>query len=207
LVGRQVSVASTSYPNNAGGTTTASPFTTFNRVNVALHLYVRPQITRGQGIQMQIDQGNDTLDPLSAIDNTTNPTFRISSIVTSVHVESNDIIVLGGLIQDGLGNDNNGLPILKGIPGLGRLFQHNIRTRDKRVLMVFIKPVILRNERDNLQVTGSKYNNVRQYQLDWLRSQEIYEQNNNETVLPPLTQMPLPRPFTHPPTPVPKMTK
>lgn len=201
LVGRQVSVASTSYPNNAGGTTTASPFTTFNRVNVALHLYVRPQITRGQGIQMQIDQGNDTLDPTSALDNTTNPTFRISSIVTSVHVESTDIIVLGGLIQDSLGNDDNRLPILGGIPGVGRLFQHNIRTRDKRVLMVFIKPIILRNERDNLHVTGEKYNDVRQYQLDWLRSQEIYAQNNNETVLPPWSQAPLPRPFTRPSAP------
>lgn len=198
LVGRQVSIASTSYPNNAGGTTTASPFTTFNRVNVALHLYVRPQITRGQGIQMQIDQGNDTLDPASTTDSTTNPTFRISSIVTSVHVESGDIVVLGGLTQDSLGNDDNRLPILGGIPGIGRLFQHNIRNRDKRVLMVFIKPIILRNERDNIQITDGKYNNVRQYQLDWLRSQEIYESNNKETVLPSLTQAALPRPFDTP---------
>ena len=200
LVGKQVSIATTSYPNNAGGTTTASPYTTFNRVNVALHLYVRPQITRGQGIQMQIDQGNDTLDPASTTDSTTNPTFKISSIVTSVHVESGDIIVLGGLTQDSLGNDNNRLPILGDIPGLGRLFQHNIRNRDKRVLMVFIKPIILRNERDNLHVTGQKYNDVRQYQLDWTRSQEAFEQNNIETVLPPLTQATLPRPFDGPPS-------
>lgn len=198
LVGKQVSVSSTSYPNNAGGSTTASPYTTFNRVNVALHLYVRPQITRGQGIQMQIDQGNDTIDPTSQ-DSTTNPTFRISSIVTSVHIDSGDVVVLGGLTQDGLSNEDNRIPILGGIPGIGRLFQRNLRTREKRVLMVFIKPIILRNERDNLQVTGSKYNDTRQVQLDWIRSQEIYEQNNNETVLPPLTQMVLPRPFTSTP--------
>ena len=207
LVGKQVSVAASSYPNNANGTTTASPFTTFNRVNVALHLYVRPQITHGQGIQLQIDQGNDTLDPATTTDSTTNPTFRISSIVTSVHVESGDAVVLGGLIQDSLGNDNNRLPILGDIPGIGRLFQHNIRNRDKRVLMVFIKPIILRNERDNLHVTGDKYNDVRQYQLDWLRSQEEYEQNNNQTVLPPWTQVPLPRPFTHPPAHFSEVTK
>lgn len=199
LVGKQVSVASTSYPNNAGGTTTASPYTTFNRVNVALHLYVRPQITRGQGIQMQIDQGNDTLDPASTTDSTNNPTFKISSIVTSVHVESGDIVVLGGLTQDSIGNDNNRLPILGDIPGVGRLFQHNIRNRDKRVLMVFIKPIILHNERDNLQITGQKYNDIRQYQMDWLRSQEEFEQANNETVLPPLTQGSLPIPFSGPP--------
>ncbi|KTD82371.1 GspD family T2SS secretin variant LspD [Legionella waltersii] len=200
LVGKQVSVASTSYPNNAGGTTTASPYTTFDRVNVALHLYVRPQITRGQGIQLQIDQGNDTLDPASTTDSANNPTFKISSIVTSVHVESGDVVVLGGLTQDSIGNENNRLPILGDIPGIGRLFQHNIRNRDKRVLMVFIKPIILHNERDNLHVTGEKYNSTRQYQLDWLKSQEAFTQSNDETVLPPLTQGTLPIPFNSLPT-------
>ncbi|MGX6641647.1 GspD family T2SS secretin variant LspD [Legionella pneumophila] len=203
LIGKQVSVASTSYPNNAGGTTTASPFTTFDRVNVALHLYVRPQITRGQGIQLQIDQGNDTLDPsVATTESATTPTFNISSIVTSVHVESGDIVVLGGLIQDSIGNDNNKLPILGDIPGIGRLFQRNIRNRDKRVLMVFIKPIILRNERDNLHVTGEKYNYIRQYQLDWIRSQEAFEQTDDETVFPPLTQGNLPVPFSATPIPI-----
>jgi len=198
LVGQQVSIASTTYPNNAGGTATASPYTTFDRVNVALHLYVRPQINQGQGIQMQIDQGNDTLDPASAAVNTTNPTFRISSIVTSVHVESGDIVVLGGLTQDSIGNDNNRIPILGDIPGIDRLFKRGVHTRGKRVLMVFIKPIILRSEQDNLLLTGDKYSGVRQYQLDWLRSQEAYIQSNNATVLPTLNEASLPRPFSRP---------
>jgi general secretion pathway protein D len=197
LVGKQVSVASTTYPNNAGGTTTASPYVTFDRVNVALHLYVRPQITRGRGIQLQIDQGNDTLDPAS-VANSNNPTFKISSIVTSVHVESGDIVVLGGLTQDSLGNDNNRLPILGDIPGIGRLFQKNVRNREKRVLMVFIRPIILRNERDTVQVSGGKYNDVRQYQLDWLRTQE-YHDDNGDTILPPLKLADLPKPFSRHP--------
>ncbi len=199
LVGKQVSIQSTSYPNNAGGSTTASPYTTFDRVNVALHLYVRPQVTQGQGIQMQIDQGNDTLDPPNTIIVGTNPTFKISSIVTSVHVQSGDIIVLGGLTQDSHGDDNNRIPILGDIPGVGRLFQRNLRTRDKRVLMVFIKPIILRNERENLQVTGEKYNDTRQYELDWVRSEEAYHPSDSESILTPLTQANLPRPFTDPP--------
>lgn len=198
LIGKQVSVASSSYPNNANATTTASPYTTFDRVNVALHLYVRPQITRGQGIQMQIDQGNDTLDPASTLDSNTNPTFNISSIVTSVHVESGDIVVLGGLAQDSLGNDNNGVPILGAIPGLGRLFQHNITNHEKKVLMVFIRPCILRSENDALQVTGGKYNDLRQTQLGWLRTQ-AYNPENKRTVLPPLEASSLPRPFSRPP--------
>jgi len=196
LVGKQVSVASTTYPNNAGGTTTASPYVTFDRVNVALHLYVRPQITRGEGIQLQIDQGNDTLDPASAT-NTNNPVFKISSIVTSVHVESGDIVVLGGLKQDSLGNNDNRIPILGDIPGLGRLFQHNIRNREKRVLMVFIRTIILRNERQAVQVTGGKYDDLRQYQLDWLRTQP-YDQKNNDVLLQPLQTADLPKPFSDP---------
>lgn len=198
LIGKQLSVATTSYPNNAGGTTTASPFTTFERVNVALHLYVRPQITRGQGIQMQIDQGNDTLDATSTIDITTNPVFNISAIVTSVHVDSGDIIILGGLAQDSLGNDDTRLPILGDIPGVGRLFQRNLTNREKKVLMVFIRPQILRTERDALMVTGGKYVDIRQYQLESLREQE-YDERNKDIVLPPLRQAPLPKPFCRPP--------
>ncbi|MCE3044100.1 GspD family T2SS secretin variant LspD [Legionella sp. 16cNR16C] len=194
LVGKQVSVASTTYPNNAGGTTTASPYVTFDRVNVALHLYVRPQITRGQGIQLQIDQGNDTLDPSTTL-NTDNPTFKISSIVTAVHVESGDIVVLGGLTQDSLANDDNKLPIIGDIPGVGRLFQHNIRNREKRVLMVFIRPIILRNPRDSFSVTGGKYNDLREYQLDSLRQQESFHQSDDEIVLPALSGAELPKPF------------
>lgn len=199
LVGKQVSVTSTTYPNNAGGTAVGSPYETFNRVNVALHLYVRPQITRGKGIQLQIDQGNDTVEPTST-SNTTNPTFDISSIVTSVHVESGDIVVLGGLIQNSLGNDNNKIPIIGDIPGLGRLFQRNGSDHEKRVLMVFIRPVILRNERDAIEATSSKYYDIRQYELAMLR-QEPYNRENEGMILPPLSQAKLPRPFSRPPKP------
>lgn len=194
LIGKQVSIATSSYPNNAQGTTTASPFTTFDRVNVALHLYVRPQITRGRGIEMQIDQGNDTLEPSAAVDNP-NPTFNISAIVTSVHVESGDIIVLGGLAQDSVANDDNNIPIIGQIPGVGRLFQHNIVNHEKKVLMVFIRPHILKTERDAMEVSGGKYNHMRQDQLDIGRAQEQYTPYINKTIAPPLHQSTLPKPF------------
>ncbi|NCT57599.1 MAG: type II protein secretion LspD [Legionella sp.] len=195
VIGKQVSVATSQYPNNAGGTTTASPFTTFDRMNVALHLYVRPQITRGQGIQMQIDQGNDTLDPLASTDSNTTPTFNISAIVTSVHVESGDMVVLGGLTQDSLGSDKLGVPILGEIPGLGRFFQHNITNREKKILMVFIRPVILRTEANTLQVSGAKYNDTRLEQLEISRAQESFNQHDKDTVLPALSHAVLPKPF------------
>lgn len=200
LIGKQVSVAATSYPNNASGQTPASPYTTFDRVNVALHLYVRPQITNGQGIQMQIDQGNATLDTINVIDPGVTPTFNISSIVTSVHVESGNIIVLGGLAQDSLSNDNNNLPILGDIPGIGRLFQRKITNREKKVLMVFIRPHILRTEKDNLEITGSKYNHMRMDQIDIARSQDEYNRTDKNTIAPAWHTTNLPKPFCKPKT-------
>lgn len=200
LIGKQVSVASSSYPNNAGGTTTASPYTTFDRVNVALHLYVRPQITRAKGIQLQIDQGNDTLDTLNPINPGVTPTFNISSIVTSVHIESGDIVVLGGLAQDRVEDDMTGIPILEDIPGLGRLFQHKINNREKKVLMVFIRPHILRTEGDTMNVTGAKYNDLRQEQLGIVRDRP-YNPKDKATILRPWHVANLPKPFARPPAP------
>lgn len=194
LIGQQVSVASTNYPNNAAGTTTASPYTTFNRVNVALHLYVRPQITRNGGIKLQIDEGHDTLDP-ATVSNTDNPIFRISSIVTSVHIQSGDVVVLGGLTQDSLANNNTALPILKDIPGLGRLFQRNRRDREKKVLMVFIRPIIMRNSDDAIHITGAKYEPTREDQLAFVRRQETFVQSDQDTVLPKHNPAHLPIPF------------
>jgi general secretion pathway protein D len=195
LVGKQVSVASSSYPNNANATTTASPYTTFDRMNVALHLYVKPQITQDHGIQMQIDQGNDSLVPTANEDSNTIPIFNISAIITSVHVESGDVIVLGGLAQDSVAKDVVSIPILGDIPGIGRLFQHNVVNREKKVLMVFIRPVILRNERQVSAATNKKYNNTRQLQLDISRAQDEFKPGDRDTVLPPLHTAKLPKPF------------
>ena len=206
LIGKQVSIATSSYPNNAGGTTTASPFTTYDRVNVALHLYVKPQITRSGGIQMQLDEGHDTLDSNNSLFQSPTPTFNISAIVTSVHVQSGDTVILGGLRQDTLGNDNTKVPILGDIPGVGRLFQHNITSHEKKVLMVFIRPKILQTDQDSLNITGSKYNDIRQQELHFIREQERFEERNAKTVMPPLHTATLPRPFAHP-TPLKNVTK
>lgn len=205
-VGQQISVAASTYPNNAQGTTNAgTPFTTFNRVNVTLHIYVRPQITRGEGIQLQIDQGNDTIDRATAL--STNPTLNVSAIVTSVHVDSGDIVVLGGLTQDDLSNNDNKLPIFGDIPGLGKLFQRNRIRRQKRVLMVFLKPTILHNEAETVIASNAKYRQTRKYELEWVRSQEEYDKTNSSTILPPLNTADLPRPFSRPPLVLAQVTK
>lgn len=194
LVGKQVSIEDSTYPNNAGGTTTASPYTTFDRQNVALHLYVTPQINRGSAVKMIIDHGNDTL--ANPNDNSGRPIVNTSSIKTSVIVNSGNILVLGGLIQNQLNDEDQSIPILGKLPGLGQLLFHNrTRTRSKQALMVFLRPIILRNPTDGLHITDQHYNDLRNEQLAWLR-QQPYSDNLKNLVLKPLgKQIHLPRPF------------
>lgn len=197
LVGKEVSIQDSSYPGNAGGGTT-NPYNTFTRQKVALHLYVRPQISHDNNVQLQIDHGNDTLaNPAEAL--TGRPVLNISNILTSVMVNSGDILVLGGLIQNGLSTNGIKIPIVGDIPGLGELFQNNTRKREKKVLMVFLRPVIIKDEKSALQVTGSKYFTAREEQLNWVRH-EPYNRSNKEIELRDLQKITLPKPFQSPST-------
>ena len=60
--------------------------------------------------------------------------------------------------------------------------------------MVFIRPIILRNETDFMQISGSKYNSIRQSELAWLRNQ-AYDAKNESMVLPAQHAAVLPKPF------------
>ncbi len=193
LIGKEVSIQDSNYPGNAGGAGTTNPYNTFTRQKVALHLYVRPQISQGESVQLQIDQGNDTLaDPTDATSG--RPVINTSNINTSVLVNSGDILVLGGLIQNGLQKSGNKIPILGDIPGVGEIFKRNQNTRDKKVLMVFIRPIIISNPKSSIQVTGDKYNRVRGEQLEWFQK-ERYNPEYNKMVLPRFKDIDLPKPF------------
>lgn len=192
IIGQEVSVQNAAYQNNAqsGGT----PYETYDRRKVALHLYVTPQIDQGKSLLLSIDQGNDSLqDP----DNlTTTPVFNISSIRTSVLVNSGDILVLGGLMKNELDRSDHGIPLLKDIPGLGDLFKVNNKSKNKRNLLVFIRPIILYNDHQAINITSGKYNDVRQMQLNWF-NKEFYQPDYKDNVLPPYRKpKTLPNPFS-----------
>lgn len=198
LVGKEISIQDSSYPGNSGGGGQLNPYNTFTRKNVALHLYVRPQISQGNSIQLQIDHGNDTL-PNDETATNGRPVVNKSSIQTSVLVNSGDVLVLGGLVQHGRQLAGTKLPILGDIPGVGQLFQKNAHGKAKKVLMVFIRPIIMKNNRTDLQVSGSKYFDLRQQQLEWMRDYQPYDPQNKEMIMPSVTRSArLAKPFSTP---------
>lgn len=144
-----------------GGANTVTPFITTEYRDVGLNLKIVPQITSGDTVQLQIIQAVDSLGPML----NDNPTTHNREVATQVIVDSGDILVLGGLIQTEDKMNKSKVPILGDIPLLGKLFQSENTVREKTNLMIFIRPVIMRDATTNAMVTNSKYNSIRDIQI------------------------------------------
>jgi general secretion pathway protein D len=140
-----------------GAGTAVTPFQTIERRDVGLTLRFRPQISEGGTVRLQIYQ------EVSSVQDTTNPAGVITNkrtIESTVLVEDGQIIVIGGLIQDSVNDGVEKVPGLGDIPLLGNLFQYRTRGRSKTNLMVFLRPVVLRDARRADPLTSDRYDYI-----------------------------------------------
>jgi len=164
VVGQNVPFITGSYTSTGTGSSTpTNPFQTISRQDVGLSLKIKPQINEGDTVRMEIAQEVSSISSATtgAADIVTNK----RAIKTSVLVDSGQVLVLGGLIDDQQVQNDQKVPGLGDIPILGYLFSYKKTTLVKRNLMVFIHPTILRSERDSLAIVGDKYNYMRDQQL------------------------------------------
>lgn len=171
-----------------GGENTVTPFITTEYRDVGLELNILPQITSGNAIQMHITQKVDNLGPL-LLDK---PTTATREVTTEVLVDDGDILVLGGLISTEDRADISKVPYLGDIPWLGKLFQNEVLRTEKTNLMIFIRPVIMRDAAKSRVITEDKYNTIRSLQIT------SHAPNDMESnLLPPwqYTDVALPKPF------------
>jgi general secretion pathway protein D len=162
-VGQQVPFA-TGETNNSN--TNGVPFTSFASQDVGLNLILRPQITHSGAIKMYIEHDLSSIVAGSGATNPgNNPTTTDRYLTTNVMVDNGQILVLGGLIQNNWQDTVSKVPLLGDIPLIGNLFKRTNKSLVKNNLMIFIRPVVLRDTEDNLQVTSGKYNYMRQKQL------------------------------------------
>jgi len=165
FIGQQVSIPSGSFSSTgSGGSTPSNPFTTFDRVPVGISLKVKPQISEGDTVRLDIDQAVDSIAAGSAGQGDVVTSER--KINTSVMVDNGKILVLGGLIKDDLVENEQKVPLLGDIPLLGALFRFKSVKKVKTNLLVFLRPVILRDEKDGMALTNSKYKYIRDLQLE-----------------------------------------
>ncbi len=156
VVGREVPFQTGTYAST--GTSVSNPFSTIERKNVGLKLKVTPQIlNQGNEVYLDIDQEvSDVLPKGEAVDIQT--TKR--QIKTQVIVGDGNMIVLGGLITEKETEVESKIPGLGDIPGLGQLFRSSKNKREKVNLMVFLRPVIIKNNAMSNFYSQKKYHKM-----------------------------------------------
>lgn len=140
VVGQNVPFITGQYAQN-GTSTTASPFQTIERKDVGLTLKIKPQIMQGGAVKLQVFQEVSNVAPLAA--SSAGVITNKRSIESTILVDENQIVVLGGLIQDSVNEVQNKTPLLGDIPLLGHLFRYETRQHTKTNLMVFIRPYVM----------------------------------------------------------------
>ena len=185
VVGQNVPFVTGSYTTSSSS---ASPFQTIERKDVGITLRIRPQIGENGTIRMTIFQESSSVSS-STSPGTTNagPTTNKRSIESTVVVGDGKIIVLGGLIEDRYSGEASEIVGLAKLPLVGPLFRTMSRSRKKTNLVVFLRPLVMRDDVAADQMTLDRYDFIR------ARQREIPE--DVRQVLPPGTPMPeLPAP-------------
>jgi general secretion pathway protein D len=141
---------------------TSSPFQTIQREEVGTILKVTPHINEGNSVQLKIEQEDSS--PGAKLTDSADISTNKRSIKTTVLIEDGGIIVLGGLISDSVTESEDRVPGLGAIPIIGNLFKSRSGSRQKKNLMVFIRPKIMRDADATESTSEAAYNTVRQSQ-------------------------------------------
>jgi len=158
------------------GTNNSNPFRTTSRQEVGIKLEVTPQINEGSSVVMQIkiEVSGVAGVPMSGIDIITNK----RAIETTALVDNNQIIVLGGLVDEDTQDSVSKVPFLGSVPILGRLFQSSSKTTVKKNLMVFLRPTIITDSQSATSASSDKYNYIKARQILTGESQQLIDLTN-----------------------------
>ena len=161
VIGQNVPFVTGSYAVSAAATT-PTPFQTVERKDVGLTLRIKPQISEGGAVRLQIFQ------EVSNVQDSTNASGIITnkrSVESTVLVDDGQIVVIGGLIQDSVKDGVEKVPGLGDLPLIGSLFRYSTRSRSKTNLMVFLRPTLLR--------TGERVNSLSNDRYDYILGQQL----------------------------------
>ncbi|MBT3830012.1 MAG: type II secretion system secretin GspD [Gammaproteobacteria bacterium] len=162
-------------PFRTGSTTSGSngasnPFTTIQREDVGLTLEVTPNIHDGNLVQLKVHQEVSEVDPgsLSVIgaEGSADLITNIRTIDTTILVDDQEVIIIGGLIRDKETSNNSKVPILGSVPGLGFLFRSTSTTTQKQNLLVFLRPTVLDSRAAITSATQRKFNSVYEVEIE-----------------------------------------
>lgn len=183
VVGQNVPFVTGQFTNAASGAT--NPFQTVERKDVGLTLRVKPQISETGTVKMTVFQEVSSVDysRAASIGLITNK----RSIESNVLVDDGSIIVLGGLLSDEFTGNASKVPGLGDIPAFGWLFKSETRTRSKKNLMVFLRPVVVRDAKSSDTLSTNRYEQMMGLQRNAVPAYNPLLDTGPAPLLPPLT--------------------
>ncbi|HEY3700244.1 MAG TPA: type II secretion system secretin GspD [Spongiibacteraceae bacterium] len=180
VVGQEVPFKTGSFTQTGNSSAVSSPFQTIQRQNVGLTLKVTPHINEGDSLVLEISQEVSSLSGAAGEVGASDVITNERKIESKVLSDNGQTIVLGGLIKDDVQQTSQKVPLLGDIPMVGRLFRSSSSKKIKTNLMVFLRPVIVREGRALTGATGEKYRYIRDEQLstrergsDFLNKREL----------------------------------
>ena len=183
IVGQNVPFITGQFTTAASaGAAGVNPFQTIERRDIGLSLRVRPQISEGGTVKMAIYQETSSIQQST----TSGLITSKRSIETNVLVDDGQIIVLGGLIEDTVNDTVEKVPGLGDIPFLGYLFRYQSKRRGKTNLMVFLRPIVVRNEVQSVALASDRYDYLRGSQRAIQPEPNALLPRTDSPMLPPL---------------------
>ena len=184
VIGQNVPFVTGSFTNTGTSGSTVNPFQTVDRKDVGLTLRIRSQIGEGNTVRMTVYEENSSVLAATA-GNSNGPTTDKSSVETTVSVDDGAILVLGGLMKDEYSDGVDAVPGLSSIPLIGNLFKSQNRQRIKTNLMVFLRPIVLRDQNSADQLTLDRYDAIRAMQQKTQPEPSAVLPDTGAPVLPP----------------------
>ena len=183
VVGQNVPFVTGQYTSNNTATGAVYPFLTIERKDVGLTLKVKPQISETGTVKLTIFQEVSSIDYTKV--STAGFITNKRSIESNVLVEDGSIVVLGGLLSDEYAGNKNQVPGLGDIPGLGWLFKSESRSRTKSNLMVFLRPVVVRDAAATEALSNNRYQQMMGLQQNAQPARNIVLDTAGAPQLPP----------------------
>jgi general secretion pathway protein D len=164
VIGQNVPFITGRYTNaGTGNTGIVNPFQTIERKDVGLTLRVRPQISENGTVKLLISQEVSSVQA-SSVNSASGIITNKRSFDSTVLVEDGGIVVLGGLLQDEYADNEEKVPLLGSLPFIGNLFKSQSRTRKKTNLMIFMRPVVVRDASATDSLSIDRYELMRSQQ-------------------------------------------
>jgi general secretion pathway protein D len=138
---RPIITSSTSFSNSDSGNVRSS----VEYRDIGIKLTVTPLIGADGTVQMTIEQTVENVVGTITVDDNDQPIIGIREATSTVSVQDNQVIVLGGLQQNSLTDGNSYVPGFRRIPLIGGLLGTDTKEYDRTELIIFLRPKVLPN--------------------------------------------------------------